>query len=217
MQKIKKYLLLLAGIMLVAVISGCGGNYAVVDENKPVPITKPSGLPTNPKILIAYFSHSGNTELAAWQVQAAVGGELLAIKTAEPYPKDGQACGVIAKQELAENKRPLLAANLSDISRYETIFLGYPIWYKQAPLAVRTFLEANDFSGKVILPFCTSGSDGIEQSLAAIRESAAQADMTTGLALHDIGNGKMQRLITSWLEGVRGEVDAFNKKRASDK
>ena len=98
MQKIKKYLLLLAGIMLVAVISGCGGNYAVVDENKPVPITKPSGLPTNPKILIAYFSHSGNTELAAWQVQAAVGGELLAIKTAEPYPKDGQDCGVIAKQ-----------------------------------------------------------------------------------------------------------------------
>lgn len=217
MQKIKKYLLLLVGIILIAVTGGCGDTYVVVDENKPVPITKPSGLPTNPKILIAYFSHSGNTELAAWQVQAAVGGELLPIKTIEPYPKDGKACGVRAKQELAANARPLLATNLSDISRYETIFLGYPIWYKQAPLAVRTFLESHDFTGKVIVPFCTSGSDGIEQSLIAIRESCPQAAVTTGLALHDIGNGKMQRLITSWLEGVRGEVDAFNKKLAVNK
>jgi len=74
MRSCKKYLLLL-GLLLMAAVGGCGGiGYEETDENKPVTIKGPEGLPTNPKILIAYFSHTGNTELAAWQIQAAVGG-----------------------------------------------------------------------------------------------------------------------------------------------
>lgn len=75
MRSCKKYLLLL-GLLLMAAVGGCGGiGYEETDENKPVTIKGPEGLPTNPKILIAYFSHTGNTELAAWQIQAAVGGQ----------------------------------------------------------------------------------------------------------------------------------------------
>ena len=71
MRSCKKYLLLL-GLLLMAAVGGCGGiGYEETDENKPVTIKGPEGLPTNPKILIAYFSHTGNTELAAWQIQAA--------------------------------------------------------------------------------------------------------------------------------------------------
>ena len=101
MRSCKKYLLLL-GLLLMAAVGGCGGiGYEETDENKPVTIKGPEGLPTNPKILIAYFSHTGNTELAAWQIQAAVGGQLFAIQTEVPYPQDKSACGKIAKQELA--------------------------------------------------------------------------------------------------------------------
>lgn len=156
MRSCKKYLLLL-GLLLMAAVGGCGGiGYEETDENKPVTIKGPEGLPTNPKILIAYFSHTGNTELAAWQIQAAVGGQLFAIQTEVPYPQDKSECGKIAKQELAGNERPPLAADLADISQYDTIFIGYPVWYGTTPMAVRTFLEAHDFSGKVLVPFCTS-------------------------------------------------------------
>lgn len=142
MRSCKKYLLLL-GLLLMAAVGGCGGiGYEETDENKPVTIKGPEGLPTNPKILIAYFSHTGNTELAAWQIQAAVGGQLFAIQTEVPYPQDKSECGKIAKQELAGNERPPLAADLADISQYDTIFIGYPVWYGTTPMAVRTFLEA---------------------------------------------------------------------------
>ena len=168
MRSCKKYLLLL-GLLLMAAVGGCGGiGYEETDENKPVTIKGPEGLPTNPKILIAYFSHTGNTELAAWQIQAAVGGQLFAIQTEVPYPQDKSECGKIAKQELAGNERPPLAADLADISQYDTIFIGYPVWYGTTPMAVRTFLEAHDFSGKVLVPFCTSKKSGIEKSLDAI-------------------------------------------------
>ena len=130
-----------------------------------------------------------------------------------PYPQDKSECGKIAK--LAGNERPPLAANLADISQYDTIFIGYPVWYGTTPMAVRTFLEAHDFSGKVLVPFCTSKKSGIEKSLDAIAASCPQAYITKGLALQDIGTGKMQRLISSWLEGVRGEIDTFGKKRTA--
>lgn len=78
--KLQKYLLLL-GLLLMAAVGGCGGiGYEETDENKPVTIKGPEGLPTNPKILIAYFSHTGNTELAAWQIQAAVGDSCLQFR-----------------------------------------------------------------------------------------------------------------------------------------
>lgn len=214
MRCCKKYLLLL-GLLLLAVVGGCGGiGYEVTDENKPVPIKSPEGLPSNPKILIVYFSHTGNTQLAAWQVQAAVGGQLFELQTAEAYPDDAEACGARARQELKENIRPALASDLTDISRYDTIFIGYPIWYGRAPMAVQTFLTAHDFRGKVLVPFATSNKSGIEKSVQELQAVCPQADFARGLALQDVGTGKMQRLISSWLEGVRGEVDAFNKKRA---
>lgn len=79
MRSCKKYLLL--GLLLMAAVGGCGGiGYEETDENKPVTIKGPEGLPTNPKILIAYFSHTGNTELAAWQIQAAVGDNCLPFR-----------------------------------------------------------------------------------------------------------------------------------------
>lgn len=216
MRSCKKYLLLLLGLLLMAAVGGCGGiGYEETDENKPVTIKSPEGLPTNPKILIAYFSHTGKTEVAAWQIQAAVGGQLFEIQAAVPYPQDARDCGKIAGQELAANARPPLAANIVDLDQYETIFIGYPIWYGTEPMAVRTFLEAHDFTGKVLVPFATSDKSGIEQSVADIAVSCPQADIAQGLILHDVGTGKMQRLISSWLEGVRGEIDAFKKKRAA--
>ncbi len=194
MRSCKKYLLLL-GLLLMAAVGGCGGiGYEETDENKPVTIKGPEGLPTNPKILIAYFSHTGNTELAAWQIQAAVGGQLFAIQTEVPYPQDKSECGKIAKQELAGNERPPLAADLADISQYDTIFLGYPIWFDEAPAMIATFLEENEFEDKTIIPFCTSASDTIENSLHIFEELCPDAELEEGLTAND------EEDIEPWLE-----------------
>lgn len=214
MRRLNKYLIFLFGLLVVIIVGGCGGiGSEEIDENKPVQISKPENLPTNPKVLIVYFSHTGNTELAAWQIQAVMGGELFRLQTLEPYPEDYNACSERAKRELREKVNPALAANLTDISKYEKIFIGYPIWYETTPMAVRTFLETHDFSGKIIAPFATSKKSDIDKSVQELRVDYPQADFVKGLILQDIGTGKMQRLITDWLEVVRGESDNLTKKQ----
>lgn len=114
-----------------------------------------------------------------------------------PYPQDKSECGKIAKQELAGNERPPLAADLADISQYDTIFIGYPVWYGTTPMAVRTFLEAHDFSGKVLVPFCTSKKKRYRKEPGCYSRKLPAGGITKGLALQDIGTGKMQRLISA--------------------
>lgn len=215
MQNKIKYLMLLAGIMLLITVSGCSQvSHKEIDQNQKVPVHKTENLPTNSKILIAYFTHTGNTERFAQQLQATVGGEVFQIKPKEAYSEDKKACGERAKMELANNKRPALAENLPDVSKYDTVFLGYPIWYGTAPMAVYTFLEENNFAGKVIVPFATSGSGGIEGSVENLRWICPKADFTKGLVVQEVGTVKMQQLVSTWLEGVRGEIDKFNVKRS---
>ena len=184
MRCCKKYLLLL-GLLLLAVVGGCGGiGYEVTDENKPVPIKSPEALPSNPKILIVYFSHTGNTQLAAWQVQAAVGGQLFELQTAEDYPDDAEACGARARQELKENIRPALVSDLTDISRYDTIFIGYPIWWNLAPRIIDTFIETHHLAGKTLIPFATSGGSGITNSVGALKKAYPDLNWKEGKLLN---------------------------------
>lgn len=210
MQSVKKYLLLIIGIVLLVLAAGCsfgGIGYQDDEDSQKVVIQKPEGLPTHPKVLIVYFSHTGNTELAAWQIQAAVGGQLFRLQPVVPYPANSQECSVIAKQELDANKRPQLAADLPDLAQYDTVFIGYPIWYQTTPMLVRTFLEAHDFTGKAVVPFCTSDKDDIAQSRSEIAALCPTAVVPKGLTLHEVGTVRMQKQVTSWLQDIRGELD----------
>lgn len=153
--------------------------------------------------LIAYFSWSGNTEQMAQAIRTETGGDLYQIEPAVPYTDDYDALLDIAQQEQAENARPELASPVENWDSYDVIFVGYPNWWSDAPMAVYTFLEAHDFTGKTLIPFNTSASGGFGRSLSGIEESAAGANILEGLALTEGELGNVQGEVSSWLAGLR--------------
>ena len=123
-------------------------------------------------ILVAFFSHAGenygvgnvkkgNTQCLAEIIAAKTGADLFEIKRAEPYPIGYDEVANVAKKENENDARPPIAEDLSNIQNYDTIFLGYPAWYHDAPMPVYTFLEKHDLSGKTIIPFLTHEGSGM--------------------------------------------------------
>ena len=149
-----------------------------------------TGTETQGNILVAYFSYTGNTEEAAQQIAEDTGGDLARIERSEPYD-DVQTEG---EDELESNARPEITVEPDSIDGYDTIFVGYPIWWDEAPMVISTFLESYDFSGKTIVPFCTSSSDSIDNSLHIFSELAPDAVIAEGLTANDDAD------IEPWLE-----------------
>ena len=136
------------------------------------------------KTLIVYFSwsSSGNTEKMANTIRERTDGDLLKIEPATAYPTDHSECGDVAKAERDGNARPEIANLPDSLDEYDTIFIGYPIWWHTAPMIIGTFLESYDLSGKEIYPFSQSASMDTEQfanSMDFVRTSAKNA------AVHD--------------------------------
>ena len=131
--------------------------------------------------LIAYFSYTGNTEEVAQQIAEQTGGTLVEIERATPY-EDASEEG---EEEINNNIHPEITVDLDSIDDYDTIFVGYPIWFDEAPMVIDTFLESFDFSGKTIVPFCTSASDSIANSLHFFSELAPDAVIADGLTAND--------------------------------
>lgn len=147
------------------------------------------------RILIAYFSKTGSTEAAAREIQAVAGGDLFEITVADSYPSGYQDTVDRARRELDSNARPVLSSGVENMSDYDVILLGYPIWWHTAPMAVDTFLESYDLTGKIILPFCTSGGSDIEESMPDIRRLSRGATVGTGLT----ANSLSRETIADWL------------------
>lgn len=152
--------------------------------------------------LVAYFSWSGNTRGMAELIAQETGGDLFEIATADPYTDDYNELLDVARQEQSEDARPELNAQVENWDSYDTVFVGYPNWWSDAPMAVYTFLESYDFTGKTLIPFNTSASEGFGRSLTGIEQSAAGATVLEGLALTESELGEEQTRITSWLEGL---------------
>jgi len=175
------------------------------------------------KILIAYFTWADNVEntsevdattsasvqspgnvaqMAAW-IQHEIGGELFSIRVKEPYPADYDACLDRAADEKAENARPKLAEKVADLSEYDVVFLGYPNWWYSAPMAVFSFLEENDLSGKEIVLFCSHGTGGLASSVkdifAVLPDSQIESNVL-GVYRDDIPQS--QETIQNWLKEI---------------
>ena len=136
------------------------------------------------KTLVVYFSWSGNTEDMAADIAQQTGADLLKLEPADPYPEDYSATGDRAKIEVDTNARPEIANLPESISGYDTILIGYPIWWHTAPMLIGTFLENYDLSGVDVYPFTQSASmdEGqFAQSMDFIRTSAANATVHEGL------------------------------------
>jgi flavodoxin len=165
------------------------------------PANNPSSNTGANDVLIAYFSHTGNTEMVAEHIQAITGGDLFEITTVNPYPEDYDACIAQARQERADDYRPELATQIHNIEDYDFIFLGYPIWGGHTPMAIRSFLEeyTHALVGKTIIPFSTSNTTGISQSVEAIRGLAPYSNFMNGLNITGSNLDNAYTLLEDWI------------------
>ena len=176
--------------------------------------TSPKG--EKPNILVAVFSRAdenyavgfiekGNTMILAEMIAEQTGAELFEIRTVKPYPRNYDECTDVAKKEQNEKARPALAED-KDISGYDTIFLGYPCWWGDMPMAVFTFLEAHDFSGKTVIPFCTHEGSGMGRTEGSLKRTLSSAKILKGLAIRGAtaqnSRDAAQKSVTSWLKGL---------------
>lgn len=176
------------------------------------------------KVLIAYFTRAenvylenpyeididattsasvllpGNAAIMANHIQSLVGGDLFPIVVEDLYPSDYKSCLKRISEEQAENIHPALKNHLNDINDYDVIFLGYPNWGYSCPMAIYSFLEEYDFSGKTVIPFCTHGTGGLAGTVSDITDALPE-DCTVlkpiGVNRSDISN--CHDVIAEWL------------------
>ena len=191
----KKLLSLLLAAAMLLTLAACGaadaGNDAADEPKNDVAADTADPTPaeetpesTDGKVLVAYFSATGHTRTIAEYLQTALDADLYEIVPQEPYTADDlnyNTDGCRANREQNDDAaRPAISGSVEDMDGYDVVFVGYPIWWGQAPKIVYTFLESYDLSGKTIVPFCTSGGSGIDGSLSGIQALASDADWLTG-------------------------------------
>lgn len=153
----------------------------------------------NKKPLIAYYSLSGKTKDIAQKIQKLTGGVLFEIKTLSAYPVDYDEVVKKAQIEKEHNVKPELLDN-GDISFYDTIFIGTPVWWYTFASPIRTFLTEHDFTGKTIIPFCTHGGGGEASVFDEIKELCISAKVKQGFVSYE-NTAKIPE-IESWLKRV---------------
>ncbi len=172
---------------------------------------------TNRKCLIAYFSRKGqnyvsgrivdlkvgNTEVVAKMIQKITGGDLFHIETVTAYPKDYTETTEVARNELRTKARPKLTSRVENMGAYDVIFLGFPNWWGTPPMAVFTFLESYDLSGKTIVPFCTHEGSGMGRSEKDIAKACPKATVLTGIAIHGTSAGSAGPDVSGWIDGLK--------------
>jgi flavodoxin len=169
------------------------------------------------KCLIAYFSRKGNnyssgnivnlpignTEVIAKMIADVTSGDLFCIDTIKPYPEDYGETAKIAEQELRSNARPVLLNHVVDMGGYQVVFIGYPNWCNTMPMAVRTFLEEYDLSGKIIVPFCTHEGSGLGSSVKDIVKLCPSAELMGAIAFHGSDVKKEKKEVERWIQDLQ--------------
>ncbi len=214
---------LLAGTMMFA-MTGCGKNPAAettaagvkesasaenTSETVAVETTAESGETSESaaaqdgsSILVAYFSWSGNTEKIANMIAEDTGADLFQIEPVEAYPEDYNAVVDQAKEEQTANARPELLHDVEAFQNYDVIFIGYPNWWSDVPMIMNTFMEAHDFSGKTVVPFCTHGGGGFGKSLASVKAGTSGATVLDGFSVNGSQEDGAAVDVQSWIDSL---------------
>lgn len=152
------------------------------------------------KTLVVYFSATGNTERVAKMIATAAQADLYKIQPAKGYTSadlDWHNKSSRSSVEMNDAKaRPELSGSVSNWADYTTVYLGYPIWWDQAPRIINSFIESYDFSGKVVIPFATSGSSSISHSAQELKKAYPSINWQKGKLL----NGVTQTDISNWIQ-----------------
>ncbi len=142
---------------------------------------------------------TGNTGVVADMIAQATGADLFSIRTVEQYPDTYDATLDQGQQEQSDGARPELATHLENLDSYDTIFLGFPNWWGDMPMAVYTFLDEVDLSGKTVIPFVTSGGSGFSNTISTIQQMEPQATVQEGLSIGASSATGAQQQVESWL------------------
>lgn len=154
-------------------------------------------------VLVAYFSRSGNTRVIAGVIHRNLNTDLFEIEPATPYPEDYFQTVEQAKNEREQGVKPALKNSIADISRYETLYLGFPIWGTSVPPVVQTFLSSHNLAGKLIIPFITHGGYGKGDSNDILTRLAPTARREKPLVIECDQERRTTETVTSWLETIR--------------
>lgn len=194
----KKFVAGFLAALILCMLTGCRSETMGEQQSVSTHSETSLSVPEDANVLVAYFSWADNAvleddvdavsspsvlppgqvqQLAEW-VQAETGGDLFPIRVTEPYPCDWDACLERAHEERGEDARPTLTSNVENIDDYDVVFLGYPNWWYGVPMALLTFLEDNDLSGKQIYLFCSHGTGGLANSVDIITEALPNATIS---------------------------------------
>lgn len=171
-----------------------------------VPIEEPvseAELNIGAKVLVAYFSATGNTRPLAEYIADGLGADLYEIVPEEPYTDADLDYGNSNSRTSIEmndpNSRPAINGSVENMEQYDIVFVGYPIWWGDAPHILYTFMESYEWGGKTIVPFCTSGGSGIGSSAANLEGLTSGADWLTG---QRFSGGTSQEAIMDWVNSL---------------
>lgn len=223
----KKILSILLAAILIFALAGCAQGNGVDQKSMTKPAqtaeTKSASDKTDPSAqsdaIVVYFSRTGeqygvgyiekgNTAIVADMIVAQTDADSFEITSAEDnYPMEYDALTDYAKEEQNNNARPDIARTIDDFDRYDTVYLGYPIWWGDLPMIVYSFLESYDFSGKTVVPFCThagSGNAGTQSKIQAVIPDA-QVKQVLAIAGTDTQNSpdSVEQQVSEWLISQR--------------
>ena len=158
------------------------------------------------KTLVVYFSATGNTERVAEMIAEATGGDLFKLEPVDPYTDEdldyNDDNSRTSREYADESLRnvELVAATVEDFSAYKNIFVGYPIWWAEPAWPVNSFVELNDFTGKTVIPFCTSGGSGLGRSGEMLAEMAGSGEWLEGMRF---GSSVSEEDVVAWVDGLK--------------
>lgn len=224
-MKVKRITALLLGLALTFSLAACSSESPSSSSSQPepsaasqepsssesspsdssAPESEPSDTAETGNTLVVYFSATGNTEQAANYIAEITGGDLFELEPAEPYTDDDlnwtDDNSRVSREYEDESLRDveLVSDTVDNWEDYDTVFIGYPIWWGIAAWPVDTFVQANDFTGKTVIPFCTSSSSGLGQSGQLLAEMAGTGDWQEG---QRFSSGVSQEDVQAWLDDL---------------
>ena len=210
--------ILLFGFFSFILFSACDEDEKIQKEQTPdaEEPNEDEGNDTNEtasKILIVYFSRTGNnypnqwlevghTARVAGYIAELTAGERFEIIPTVAYPDDYQQMVAIARTEYDNNARPSIQTTIKNIADYDTIFIGTPIWHGSVPMIIRTFYEAYNLTGKTIIPFTTHAGSGLVNCMSVAREYYPQGRILDGLAVQGTSSANAKGVVETWLRSI---------------
>lgn len=155
------------------------------------------------KSLVIYFSWSGNTQNIAREIQKQTNSDIFEIVPEVAYSDDYDTVVDLAKEEQQEKARPQIKNKIENIDEYETIYIGYPIWWGDMPMILYTFFDDYDLSNKTIAPFCTSGGSGLSDTEKTIQTLEPNAKVVKGLHVSDSSADDASNDVKEWLNEIK--------------